>query len=230
MNSLSDTYAAVPVRQFRKGAAAVSLARFDEQFPVSAKDRRGTVTPEQAWTAGYDVGFEQGLACGRAATEADAAAADRRAAVVVTAVAGAADRVALDVQAQSDQAAATVLATAFEVALAIVGRDLRERPRTGAEALRAALAVLANHEPCIARLHPSDTELLSGGGRDAIADLVGGRAEFRIVSDPNVASGDCVIETDSARIEHRLADALARVRAALDATDLLAVSSPGIAP
>lgn len=226
MNSLSDTLDTLntpSVRAHRKTVpASVAVARFDEQFPVSGADRRGRATPEQAWTTGYDVGFEQGMACGRAATEADAAAADRRATLVASAVAGAAENAAFDLEAQCHRATETVLATAFEVAYAIIGRDLRERPRTGEEALRTALELVANHEPCIAHLHPSDLELLGGKSADAIADLVGGRADFRIVADPSVDSGDCVIETDSARIEHRLSDALARVRQTLDGSDLAA--------
>ena len=219
MSSLSDTLAVRPIRPQRAIAPAVVIARFDEQFPMSGGDRRGSSTPEQAWTAGYEVGFEQGMACGRAATEADMAAADRRAASVTIAIAGAAERVAAHLQVQLDRASATLLATAFEVAFAIIGRDLRERPRTGEDALREALALVARHEPCVARLHPSDLELL--GGEDGTAPAVRGfgRVDFRIVADPTVDSGDCVIETDTARIEHRLLEALARVREALAATE-----------
>lgn len=219
MSSLSDTLASRPLRPPRMISPAVAIARFDEQFPVRGGDRRGSATPEQAWTAGYEVGFEQGMACGRAATEADIAASDRRAVSVAFAIAGAAERVAEDLQMQLDRASGTLLATAFEVAFAVIGRDLRERPRTGEDALREALALVARHEPCIARLHPSDIELLGGEDGTAPEVLGGGRVDFRIVGDPTVDSGDCVIETDTARIEHRLLDALARVRQALAATE-----------
>jgi flagellar assembly protein FliH len=204
----------------------VDVARFDEQFPAPGADRRGTVTPEQAWTAGYEVGMEQGMAMGRAATEADSAAADRRAAIVANAFALAADRVASDLQNQFALATNSVLATAFEVAFAIIDRDLRDRPRTGEEALRAALAVVPTHEPCMARLHPSDAALLNGS--DEVAALVAGRTEVTIVSDPSVASGDCMIDMTSARVEHRLDEALARVRTALRADDLaIAIAESG---
>jgi flagellar assembly protein FliH len=221
MSSSSDTLAVPLLRPQRKVAGpSVAVARFDEQFPATGADRRGTVTPEQAWTAGYEVGMEQGMAMGRAATEADTAAADRRAAIVANAFALAADRVNGDLEMQFALATDSVLATAFEVAFAIIERDLREHPRTGEEALRVALAVVPTHEPCVARLHPSDAALLDGS--DAVAALVAGRPEFTIVSDPSVASGDCMIDMESARVELRLDEALARVRTALRADDLAA--------
>lgn len=198
----------------------VSVARFDEQFPAPGSDRRGTVTPEQAWTAGYEVGMEQGMACGRAATEAETAAADRRAAIVANAMARAVERVVAELQTQFTQANDHVLATAYEVAFAILGRDLRDRPRTGEEALRAALVLVPPYEPCVARLHPSDALLLDGS--DVLHALAAGRVELTVVGDPTVASGDCVIDMESARVEHRLDDALARARDALRADDLAA--------
>jgi flagellar assembly protein FliH len=222
MSSLSDILTAPLLRPQRKVVApAVSVARFDEQFPTAGADRRGSATPEQAWTAGYEVGLEQGMSCGRAATEADIAAADRRAAIVVDAVHRAADRIIAELRTQFSDASDSVLGTAYDVAFAVIDRDLRSSPRTGEDALRAALALVPAHEPCVARLHPSDVALLNESAHvDLLSTLSAGRAEFSIVSDPTVASGDCVIDMESARVEHRLADALTRVRNAMRADDL----------
>ena len=65
---------------------SVSVARFDEQFVDPSKDRRGMATPELAFTAGYEVGLEQGMSIGRASTVAEHAASDRRMALVGEAI------------------------------------------------------------------------------------------------------------------------------------------------
>jgi flagellar assembly protein FliH len=222
MSSLSDILTAPLPRPQRKVVTpAVSVARFDEQFARTGADRRGSATPEQAWTAGYEVGLEQGVSCGRAATEADIVAADRRAMLVVDAVNRATDRIIAELRAQFANAADSVLGTAYEVAFAVINRDLRKSPRSGEDALHAALALVPAHEPCVARLHPSDHALINESTQAiALSGLRAGRAEFSIVSDPTVALGDCVIDMESARVENRLADALARVRDAMRADDL----------
>ena len=166
-------------------------------------------TPEQAWTAGYEVGLEQGVSIGRASTVAEHAASDRRMALVGDALRDAADDAIADVRREFTDATEALIHAAFDIALAIVGRDLRDHPRTGEEALRAALALAPPRIPCTARLHPSDLDDL---GQLDPARL---HQDLSIVPDYSVESGDCVIDLPSAQIENRLADAIARVRAVM---------------
>ena len=170
-------------------------------------------TPEQAWTAGYEVGLEQGMAIGRASTVAEHAASDRRTELVGEAMQGAADAAIADIRREFSDATEVLIRAAFDIALAIVGRDLRDHPRTGEEALRAALALVPSRSACTARLHPSDLDDLGP------IDLVGLHQDLSVVADYSVESGDCVIDLASAQIENRLADAIARVRAVMG-TDL----------
>ena len=193
-------------RPFR---GSVSVARFDEQFADPSKDRRGMATPEQAWTAGYEVGLEQGMSIGRASTVAEHAASDRRMALVGDALRCAADGALADVRREFTEATEVLIRAAFDIALAIVGRDLHDRPRTGEEALRAALALVPPRVACTARLHPSDLDDLG------TLDTSRLHPDLSIVADYSVESGDCVIDLPSAQIENRLADAIARVRAVL---------------
>ena len=188
---------------------SVSVARFDEQFVDPSKDRRGMATPELAFTAGYEVGLEQGMSIGRASTVAEHAASDRRMALVGEALRGAADVAIADVRREFSNATDVLIHAAFDIALAIVGRDLREHPRTGEEALRSALALVPPRIACTARLHPSDLDDL---GTLELARL---HQDLSIVADYSVESGDCVIDLPSAQIENRLADAIARVRAVM---------------
>lgn len=188
---------------------SVSVARFDEQFAAPAKDRRGTVTPEQAWTAGYEVGLEQGMSIERAGTVAEHAASDRRMALVGEALRTAANGAIADVRREFSDATDVLIHAALDIALAIVGRSLRDHPRTGEDALRAALALVPPRVACTARLHPSDLDDLG------TLDLDRFHQDLSIVADYSVESGDCIIDLPSAQIEYRLADAVARVCAVM---------------
>jgi flagellar assembly protein FliH len=212
MNSSSDL-ARRRVRPLRGGAA---VARFDEQFADPTKDRRGHATPEQAWTAGYEVGMEQGISVGRAAMVAEDAASDRRMATVSHALRGATQAAVANVQHEFALATEALLRASFDLALAIVNRDLRENPRTGEEALRSALGLVPPRVACVARLHPSDVDDL-GSLDPALL-----HPDLSIVADYSVESGDCVVDLPSAQIENRLTEAIARVRAVLgnDVTEI----------
>lgn len=215
MNSFSDLdrrgevsdHARRGLRRPLRGS--VSVARFDEQFADPSKDRRGMATPEQAWTAGYEVGLEQGMSIGRASTVAEHAASDRRMALVGEALRCASDGAIADVRRELSDATEVLIHAAFDIALAIVGRDLSDHPRTGEDALRSALALVPPRVACTARLHPSDLDDLG------TLDLARLHQDLSIVADYSVESGDCVIDLPSAQIENRLGDAIARVRAVM---------------
>jgi flagellar biosynthesis/type III secretory pathway protein FliH len=129
-------------------------------------------------------------------------------------------------QIQDEFADATelLIQAAMELALSIVGRDLRDNPRTGEEALRAALALVPSRVPCTARLHPSDVDDL------ATLDPAQIHSDLSIVADYSVESGDCVVDLPSAQIEYRLRDAIERVRSVIGAGPSATDATDGLVP
>jgi flagellar assembly protein FliH len=153
--------------------------------------------------AGYQAGYAEGLAAGRAAAGAEARAAgarlERATSAVVAAAAGLARRQALELAGLED----TIATAAFELAAAVVGRELQLSVSPGADALARALALAPSGVAAVARLHPDDAASVSA------PDFV------RVLSDPAVEPGGCVLEAGDCRIDAQLGPALARARAAL---------------
>lgn len=165
-----------------------------------------TAATAAAWSAGYQAGLDEGMATGRALSAVEQAAADRRAHSLADEIFAAAEHVASEYRAQALAASDALLAAAFDIAEAIVGREVREHPRSGEDALADALALAPEHLPCVARLHPRDVEDLGDvSQRWSERDLT-------VVADASVAVGDCVISLPTGRIENRIADAVARAR------------------
>lgn len=224
MNSLSDRSARAltvvrPVRWSAEGSggsspvhisaptSGFSRHRFDDELRDGGFLADAAAHADRAaWSAGYEAGMEEGIACGRALSAVEQAAADRRAQGLLERVAAAADRVVDEQKGQAAAAANALLRAAFEIAKAIVGREVSEHPRSGEEALLAVLRLAPEHMPCIARLNPADVEQLGD-----ISERFVGR-DITIVADATVAAGDCVVTLPTGRIEHRIDDAVARVR------------------
>jgi flagellar assembly protein FliH len=153
--------------------------------------------------AGYQAGYEEGLATGRAAAAAEARAAAARLERAVSAVSAAAAelarRQALALAALED----TIAAAAFELAAAVVGREVALAANPGVDAVARALALAPSGVAAVARLHPED------------AACVTAPESVRVLADPAVEPGGCVIEVGDCRIDAQLGPALARARAAL---------------
>ncbi len=191
-------------------AAQPARHHFDEQlrdggFLADAEAAASTA----AWSTGYEAGLEEGMACGRALSAVEQAAADRRSHAHSERIIAAAERVvSLQRQAISEAENALVIA-AFEIAEAIIGREIRERPRSAEDALLGALALAPERMPCLVRMHPSDVaDLGDVTERFALRDIT-------MQADPTIEAGDCVISLPTGRIEWRLADAIERARLAV---------------
>ncbi len=181
--------------------APVGLARIDPARVDAAVEE------------GRAAGFEAGYAAGRAA--ALAADEDARARVTASHQARLTALLAATEDALSDAigqladvaaaAAAETAGTAFEVAEAIVGRELTTATDPGRDAVVRALTLAPDGVEVILRLHPADAEALR------TEDLAPGPL-VRIVSDASLAAGDCVGEAGWTRIDARISTALERVR------------------
>jgi flagellar assembly protein FliH len=106
-----------------------------------------------------------------------------------------------------------LLAHAFELAEAIVGRSLDDPARRGADALRRAMAAAPEHGPLQVSLCPADFETLIGPEGVTDFDYEGRRVSLR--ANPALQPGDAVAETGMATVDATISSAVARAREAL---------------
>jgi flagellar assembly protein FliH len=179
---------------------------------------------QEARTAGYAEGWAQGQRA--AALEAHAAAERTRAAEQAheqrraAALARAVNALGRAVTGLENQLMPTmhdlqeaVLAYAFELAEAIVGRTLHDPEGRAADALRRAMNAAPEHGEIVVSLHPEDYRNLVG--TDAEVDH---HYEGRVVHlrpDPALSPGDAVAETGTTTVDASIAAAVARAREAL---------------
>jgi flagellar assembly protein FliH len=155
---------------------------------------------------GYREGYEAGAARGRA--EAAAEWGSRLAAVVTAGDAAIAESLS-GLRAVADATAQRVARVAFELAEAIVGRELALSTSPGRDAIVRALAVAPEEVELQLHLHPDDAAALGAG------DLPAGRP-ITIVADPTIGVGDCVARAGATTVDARVRPALERVRAVLE--------------
>ena len=179
---------------------------------------------QEARTAGYAEGWAQGQR--EAAAMADTAAErartsqqaheQRRAAALAQAV-NALGRAVTELETQLMPTFAelqeVLLANAFELAEAIVGRSLDDPQRRGADALRRAMAASPDTGNLVVHLHPDDFQTLVGDAGQTDFDYEGRQVILR----PNAAlqPGDATAETGMASVDATIAAAVARAREAL---------------
>ena len=179
---------------------------------------------EAARTTGYAEGWAQGqraAAVAAAAAQERARAAEqahdaRRAAALAQAV-NALGRAVTGLEATLMPTLAelqeVILAHAFELAEAIIGRELAEGAHRGADALRRAMNAAPEHGDVTVRLHPDDYLNLVGAATDADYNYQGRPVHLR--PDPGLRPGDAVAETGSTTVDATIAAAVARAREVL---------------
>ncbi|MGK5679438.1 FliH/SctL family protein [Actinoplanes sp. URMC 104] len=179
---------------------------------------------QQARTAGYAEGWAQGqreaaVAAQNAAaraTAAEQAHEQRRATALVQAV-NALGRAVTELENQLMPTFAelqdVLLAHAFELAEAIVGRTLDDPQGRTVDALRRAMAAAPETGALVVSLHPDDFHTLVGESGEADFEYEGRRVRLR--PDPALRPGDAVAETGMATVDATIAAAVARAREAL---------------
>jgi flagellar assembly protein FliH len=179
---------------------------------------------QEARTAGYAEGWAQGQ---RAAALEAQAAADRARAVEqaheqrrVAALAQAVNALGRAVTGLESQLMPTltelqeaVLAHAFELAEAIVGRALDDPEGRGADALRRAMTAAPEHGDIVVSLHPDDYRHLVGTATEADYNYEGRPVHLR--PDPGLQPGDAVADTGTTTVDASIAAAVRRAREAL---------------
>jgi flagellar assembly protein FliH len=207
-------------------AESAAAARF-------AVDLRREVPPDSepverakqaARTAGYAEGWAQGQRA--AALEAEAAAEraraveqahdQRRAAALAQAV-NALGRAVTNLETQlmptMTELQEAVLAHAFELAEAIIGRVVDDPEGRGADALRRAMNAAPQHGRIVVSLHPDDYRNLVGTEPGGDYNYQGRPVHLR--PEPALHPGDAVAETGTTTVDASIAAAVRRAREAL---------------
>jgi flagellar assembly protein FliH len=198
---------------------AVDLRR-DEPVDSEAVER----VKKQARTAGYAEGWAQGQREAAVATDAAAARArvaeqaheQRRAAALAQAI-NALGRAVTELENQLmptfGELQEVLIAHAFELAEAIVGRSLEDPQGRSVDALRRAMAAAPETGELVVALHPDDFHTLVGSAGDTDFEYEGRRVSLR--PDPSLSPGDAMASTGMASVDATVAAAVARAREAL---------------
>jgi len=207
-----------------EGAAAAKFAR-NLRGATSSESAEGIERAlEQARTTGYAEGWAQGQRESAVAAEEAAARAtlteqahdQRRAAALAQAV-NALGRAVTALESQLMPTFAelqeVLLAHAFELAEAIVGRSLDDPQRRTADALRRAMAAAPESGQLVVSLSPEDYQTLVGADGTDDFDYEGRHVSLR----PSAAlrPGDAIAETGMTSVDATIASAVARAREAL---------------
>jgi flagellar assembly protein FliH len=197
---------------FRSGHSPLDIEIPAPVAPLDPTAARAQV--QQGYEDGYRAGVAEGLAAGRAAAAAETAETVSGAGALCRSLAEAAEdlrrRQALELEELED----TLARAAFDLAAAVVGRELQLSSSPGADALARALALVPAGCIAVARLHPGDVATLGA----AAASSPGEGPEppgVTVIADPAVEPGGCILEVGDSRIDAQLGPALDRVRAAL---------------
>jgi hypothetical protein len=115
----------------------------------------------------------------------------------------------------AERARADTLEIAFQIARRIVEAELRVGPEAFFSLIRSALRRCGEARRVTIRVCPRDLSLLEGAqGAAALQAMTVARVD--LVSDIALHPGDCVIESDEARVDGRLDARFGELRHALD--------------
>lgn len=214
------------LRDHGAAVAVVDLPRLDDLEEPSAalvpsdSDNDGhqgaaAVAVAIAYRSGFESGRREGFAVGHAdglRTGHDEATADavRRYDQVLAELRTSAGEHLAALDALTAQVSAELAELAFAVAESVLGRELALAADPGADAVRRAIAAIGGPADATARLHPDDLQQMS-----VSADELAPGAALRLVADPGVDRGGCVLESGATTVDASIDAALHRVRAAL---------------
>jgi flagellar assembly protein FliH len=188
-----------------------------DSAPVErAKQEARTAGYAEGWAQGQRAAAEEAALLAQRARAAEQAHEQRRAAALAQAV-NALGRAVTGLEEQLMPTMAelqdAVLAHAFELAEAILGRAVDDPEGRGADALRRAMNAAPEHGEVVVSLHPADYRELVGTATEADYNYEGRAVHLR--PDPALQPGDAVAETGTTTVDASLAAAVRRAREAL---------------
>lgn len=197
---------------FELSSTAAVPARLVEQARTDAR----AVGYAQGWAQGLHEAIES-TSAERTAAQADQAVfvtrRDQRLTSAIQALHTAAAQVERTVATLDSEIEDAILAAAFEIAQALVGRELRDPQSRSTAALARVLKLVPATEPVTVWLNPADHEVLTAAGGTALIaamDATAGRT-INFESDPGLATGDAIGRSSSTTVDARLSDAVGRL-------------------
>jgi len=165
--------------------------------------------------ADVEVERRRAFAEGRASAEAEFAAERERSRSSVAASVEQLQRVATALAAARAallrEAAEQVVGLAADLGRRIVRRELSVDPAAAVPLVRELLLRVAAAERVVVKVCPRDLR--------ACREILGGSTELsesaRLIADPGLSPGDCLVETERGRLDARIATQLDRMEAAL---------------
>ena len=162
------------------------------------------LTVEEAEQVGYERGFCEGEIQGREAGEKDGLKKGRQS---VQPAIDTLETLLEDLQLVRKKTLhdleAEIIALTMGVARKIVGQELAVRPELVVSIIKNALSQIEAAGEIRIKLNPDDLELLNHTPANLEAEL-SDSAAVSFESDPAIASGGCIIETDAGNIDARL--------------------------
>lgn len=196
--------------------APAQLAVVSETRTASVRESARVAGHAAGWSAGARAAADAAAAAAqRVAQRTEAAEAEARARVndALRTLGAAAGAAAAREAGVVEDATATLVALALELAEAIVGVELSNDELSARAALARALELPAATGPVVVRLNPAD--LLHVRTMCARGDL-DLPAHVTLADDASLERGDAVSELPTGHLDARLGTALQRLRAALE--------------
>jgi len=160
-----------------------------------------------ARASGFQEGFAAGLADAAAGDEAAISARISRLSEALVAAAEAASTLRAEAVSRAEREAVEL---AFELAEALLGREVSLRPTLSLEAVTRAVTLVPKGEDLIVRLHPGDV-ITPEELHALVADT-----SVKVIHAPEVELGGCVVEAGPCRIDAQVGPAMERARALID--------------
>jgi flagellar assembly protein FliH len=101
--------------------------------------------------------------------------------------------------------------TAYDIALKLISRELRQDPSVVLDVVRAALLKARNATKITIQLAPHDFRFIQDR-MDEVRKAAGSKAELEIVASPEVGRGGCRIVSDAGEVDARLEETLKGLR------------------
>src|SRR5581483_13118 len=184
MSSSSSRVRVLRGHSVRTGVSPLDVEIAAPSAPVDPAAARAE--EQRGYDDGFRAGMAEGLAAGRAAAAHETAAVLARLEMLGRGLAEAAEelrrRQGLELAGLED----TLARTAFDLAAAVVGRELALSAAPGADALARALVPAGC--VAVARLHPDDVA--------ALGEVSGA---VTVIADPAIEPGGCILEVGDSR-------------------------------
>lgn len=191
----------------REAEALVTEARSQAARILTQAEEDAARMAERAAEEGRARGLAAGLDEGRRRGEEQALEANRACAARLAELAQAAQEEQLRLVTELEP---QLVELALGIARKVIGAELATRPELLLDILARAIEQARGARRCYIRLHPDDVELVEPHLPQSALDA--GGSQWRLVGDPSLSPGDCLIETDFGVVDARISTQLEELR------------------